>query len=145
MVRVGLVRCWNCNAFMRDDIAERYQQLTASPQKIVFSDVAEEQRTALIGPRPELAAFSAKAGVKTDPAGTEFSVGREVVDRTGAPGAAAVASQNPEPASAKNVDPPAAAERSAAAAGVPGNLRKAATAESAAAAAPPAASADEAL
>ncbi|MEZ6059674.1 MAG: hypothetical protein R3C19_04865 [Planctomycetaceae bacterium] len=52
MVRTGLVRCWRCNSFMRQDIAERYQKLTSNPQPIIFSDIPAEQRTEFIPPRP---------------------------------------------------------------------------------------------
>lgn len=51
MVRSGLVRCWNCNAFMRDDIARRYQQISTTPQKIIYSDIPAEQRTDYLPPR----------------------------------------------------------------------------------------------
>ncbi|MCA9035450.1 MAG: hypothetical protein KDA91_09975 [Planctomycetaceae bacterium] len=51
MVRTGLVRCWNCNGFMRDDIARRYEQLTTTPQKIIYSDIPPEQRTDYLPPR----------------------------------------------------------------------------------------------
>ncbi|MEZ6122201.1 MAG: TIGR03067 domain-containing protein [Planctomycetaceae bacterium] len=47
-VRAGLVRCWSCNAFMRKDVEARYQQMQATPQPIIFSDVPLEQRTELL-------------------------------------------------------------------------------------------------
>lgn len=50
-VPAGLVRCWSCNAFMRDDVAEKYQDLVDNPQKIIFSDVAPSDRTETIPPR----------------------------------------------------------------------------------------------
>lgn len=43
MVRSGLLRCWNCNEFMRKDIAERFKQLQSAPQKIVYSETDREE------------------------------------------------------------------------------------------------------
>ena len=137
---------------MRDDIAQRYQQLTTAPQKIVFSDVAEEHRTAFIGPRPELSAASARA-VSSE---TEFSMGAGVGNAADSAGSAAAASQNPATADVTPVavgtavELPAverpAVERPAAGTDSSGNGRSAATADSAAtAAAPVAADADELL
>ena len=48
----GLVRCWSCNSFMREDIAQKYQDLVSNPQKITFSDVPAGERTETIPPRP---------------------------------------------------------------------------------------------
>lgn len=50
-VPAGLVRCWTCNAFMREDVAERYKSLVDNPQKIIFSDVPPSDRTETIPPR----------------------------------------------------------------------------------------------
>ena len=44
-VRIGLVRCWKCGGFMRDDIARQYENMTSSPQQIIYSDVPPEERT----------------------------------------------------------------------------------------------------
>lgn len=43
MVRSGLLRCWNCNEFMRQDIADRYDQLQATPQRILYSETDGEE------------------------------------------------------------------------------------------------------
>ena len=45
MVRTGLVRCWSCNGFMREDIAARYRDMTATPQQIIYSTIPLAQRT----------------------------------------------------------------------------------------------------
>ncbi len=45
MVRTGLVRCWSCNGFMREDIAARYRDMTANPQQIIYSTIPLAQRT----------------------------------------------------------------------------------------------------
>ncbi|MFN5897250.1 MAG: hypothetical protein ACK48Y_06965 [Planctomyces sp.] len=45
MVRAGLVRCWNCNGFMKEEIAARYADLTTNPQKIIYSMIPLEDRT----------------------------------------------------------------------------------------------------
>jgi hypothetical protein len=50
-VRIGLVRCWKCGGFMRDDIAKQYQNMTASPQQIIYSDVPPDERTDFIPAR----------------------------------------------------------------------------------------------
>lgn len=42
MVRVGLVRCWNCSAFMREDIAEAYRKMQENPSPMIFSKLPEE-------------------------------------------------------------------------------------------------------
>lgn len=52
-VRIGLVRCWNCSGFMRDDIAKRYHNMTTTPQPIIYSDVPPEERTDFIPARSE--------------------------------------------------------------------------------------------
>lgn len=62
MVRVGLVRCWNCNSFMRADIARRYEQLTTAPQKIIFSDIPIEERTDFLPPRASLSPTDRPSG-----------------------------------------------------------------------------------
>ncbi len=41
-VRVGLVRCWNCGTFMRDDIAAKYCELQANPAPIIYSEPPNE-------------------------------------------------------------------------------------------------------
>jgi hypothetical protein len=51
MVRTGLVRCWSCNGFMREDIAARYRDMTTNPQPIIYSTVPKEQRTDFLPPR----------------------------------------------------------------------------------------------
>lgn len=47
-VRTGLVRCWNCNNFMRADVEARYKEMTATPQHIIFSEIPKELRTELM-------------------------------------------------------------------------------------------------
>ncbi len=47
----GLVRCWSCNTFMREDVARKYQALVDNPQKIIFSDVPPDERTETIPAR----------------------------------------------------------------------------------------------
>ena len=48
MVRSGLVRCWSCNSFMRQDLEASYQKMTSEPQPIIFSDIPKDQRTEFI-------------------------------------------------------------------------------------------------
>lgn len=42
-VRAGLVRCPECSRFMRDDIAKKYDDLQAKPQKIIYSDPVDRE------------------------------------------------------------------------------------------------------
>ena len=51
MVRTGLVRCWSCNGFMREDIAARYRNMTSNPQLIIYSTIPADQRTDYLPPR----------------------------------------------------------------------------------------------
>ena len=51
MVRTGLVRCWSCNGFMREDIAERYRKMTSNPQQIIYSTIPQNLRTDYLPPR----------------------------------------------------------------------------------------------
>ncbi|QDU81373.1 hypothetical protein Pla110_31140 [Polystyrenella longa] len=37
MVRSGLVRCWNCSGFMREDIAAAYREMKSRPQQVIYS------------------------------------------------------------------------------------------------------------
>jgi hypothetical protein len=42
-VRAGLVRCWNCGAFMKKELAQKYAEMQAAPQKIIFSEVLTDE------------------------------------------------------------------------------------------------------
>ena len=55
MVRTGLVRCWSCNGFMREDIAARYRDMTANPQQIIYSTIPLSQRTDYLPARNDTA------------------------------------------------------------------------------------------
>lgn len=50
-VRSGLVRCWNCNAFMRKDVENKYAEMMSSPQPIIFSETNEGDVQELIPAR----------------------------------------------------------------------------------------------
>lgn len=52
-VRTGLVRCWNCNAFMRSDVEAKYREMTSQPQQIIFSDIPKDKRTEFIPARED--------------------------------------------------------------------------------------------
>ncbi len=43
MVRRGLVRCWNCGAFMDASVQARYQELQKNPPPPIFSEVPDEE------------------------------------------------------------------------------------------------------
>lgn len=53
MVRTGLVRCWSCNGFMREDIAARYRDMNSTPQQIIYSTIPLELRTDYLPARNE--------------------------------------------------------------------------------------------
>ncbi len=42
MVRKGLVRCWRCGGFLREDIASKYQQMQEAPREVIYSKVQAE-------------------------------------------------------------------------------------------------------
>lgn len=46
MVRIGLVRCWNCGSFMREDIAEAYRKMQENPAPMIFSQLPDEEDSA---------------------------------------------------------------------------------------------------
>lgn len=74
MVRSGMVRCWNCNQFMRADVAARYRQLTTNPQPIIYSTIPAEKRKDFLPPRAESKADSSKRVVDND----DFKLGSGV-------------------------------------------------------------------
>ncbi|MCA9016951.1 MAG: hypothetical protein KDA77_16585, partial [Planctomycetaceae bacterium] len=49
MVRTGLVRCWNCGSFMREDIAEAYRKMQENPAPMIFSQLPDETENAAEG------------------------------------------------------------------------------------------------
>ncbi|MCA9061282.1 MAG: hypothetical protein KDA85_22365, partial [Planctomycetaceae bacterium] len=51
LVRAGMVRCWKCNGFMREDIAKKYRDMTTRPQQIIYSEIPKEQRTEFLPAR----------------------------------------------------------------------------------------------
>lgn len=38
MVRVGMVRCWNCGAFMNPELEEKFMAMQADPAPVIYSD-----------------------------------------------------------------------------------------------------------
>jgi hypothetical protein len=45
MVRKGLVRCWNCGAFMNANMQARYQEMQSNPAPMIFSQVPDSEVT----------------------------------------------------------------------------------------------------
>ena len=96
-VPAGLVRCWKCNAFMREDVAEKYKNLVGNPQKIVFSDVPAGERTETIPPRPGQGGYARILDAEED----EFTLQGDESDETdfelgpGSPAAQSVESAAP--------------------------------------------------
>jgi hypothetical protein len=46
-VRKGLVRCWNCGAFMNATLQARYQEMQSNPSPPIFSQVPESEVTSV--------------------------------------------------------------------------------------------------
>lgn len=42
-VRHGMVRCWNCGGFMREDIGELYMKMQAKPAPVIYSAVPGDE------------------------------------------------------------------------------------------------------
>ncbi|MEZ6056419.1 MAG: hypothetical protein R3C01_06915 [Planctomycetaceae bacterium] len=42
-VRAGLVRCWNCGCFLREDIANKFQKMQQAPQQVIFSELSQTE------------------------------------------------------------------------------------------------------
>jgi predicted RNA-binding Zn-ribbon protein involved in translation (DUF1610 family) len=47
MVRSGMVRCYNCGAFLRKEIAQKYAEMQSKPPQIIFSELPEGAAQAL--------------------------------------------------------------------------------------------------
>ncbi len=47
LVREGLVRCWNCGSFLKQEMEASYRKMRANPAPIVFSPVTEEEQASL--------------------------------------------------------------------------------------------------
>jgi hypothetical protein len=43
MVRMGLVRCWNCGNFMQEEIAESFQKIRQAPNPVIYSDLPADE------------------------------------------------------------------------------------------------------
>lgn len=111
-VPAGLVRCWTCNAFMREDVAEEYKKLVDSPQKIIFSDLPPNERTETLPPRETRGGYARILDAGDD----EFTLQQEDASDTGfeldsvAEGAPTTASPKSIPASTEKADEKAAAK-----------------------------------
>ena len=85
MVRQGLVRCWNCGAFMNASIEARYQELQTNPAPPIFSQVPDDEVTS-VDPSPdedfELGVDDTAANRQTDLDGLEAAAAEEA---TGGP------------------------------------------------------------
>ncbi|MFQ5731619.1 MAG: hypothetical protein ACE5KM_06675 [Planctomycetaceae bacterium] len=49
MVRAGLVRCWNCSSFMRDEMADAYRKMKESPQPVIYSLLPDDAELHMLG------------------------------------------------------------------------------------------------
>ena len=78
-VPAGLVRCWSCNTFMREDVAEEYKKLVDNPQKIIFSDVPAAERTETIPPRETRGGYARVLDAEDD----EFTLQQEDASAAG--------------------------------------------------------------
>ena len=76
MVRAGLVRCPECHRFMRDDIAQRYDAMRSTPQKIIYSDVPADERTDFLPSRHSIDQPPVVMDAATDDDGFELGGGQ---------------------------------------------------------------------
>ncbi|MCA9071324.1 MAG: hypothetical protein KDA84_20490, partial [Planctomycetaceae bacterium] len=49
--QIGLVRCWNCSAFLREDIQEAYYKMLRGEREVIYSQPNDRRTTE---PEPEL-------------------------------------------------------------------------------------------
>ena len=115
MVRAGLLRCWSCNGFMREEIAQRYRDLTTNPQPIIYSTIPPEQRTDFLPPR---AAIPGGANDDADEFTLSDDVASHVMDsgfagQTAAPAPASASSEGPDKPRTTTPGPAAKSEGSA--------------------------------
>ena len=57
--QIGLVRCWNCSSFLREDIQEAYYEMLRGHREVTYSQshpVHGDQRTAAISASRSLVA-----------------------------------------------------------------------------------------
>ena len=120
MVRTGLVRCWSCNGFMREDIAARYHDMSSTPQQIIYSTIPLEQRTDYLPARNNTAkgeiprAYDAEdfelsdgvAGTNSDFEQAEFELSDGSVAQPARPAAAASTASNTPAAPTDGPDKP---------------------------------------
>ena len=97
-VRKGLVRCWNCGAFMNASIEARYQELQTNPAPPIFSQVPDNEVTS-VDPTPEedfeLGVDESSKSAQPDLQGLESAVaGAEAAPAGAAPEPAAESSHS---------------------------------------------------
>ena len=66
MVRIGLVRCWNCGSFMREDIAEAYRKMQENPAPMIFSQLPDEEDSAEVDSQLSTATMTATSNRDDD-------------------------------------------------------------------------------
>ncbi len=66
MVRTGLVRCWNCGTFMREDIADAYRKMQENPSPMIYSKLPEDAEGANTDPQYSTATMAAASGRDDD-------------------------------------------------------------------------------
>ena len=138
MVRTGLVRCWSCNGFMREDIAARYRDMTANPQQIIYSTIPPEDRTDFLPPRGDKStiprAYAAAEFLLSDGPGaadTHFAPA-ESASIAGGPAKSVASGDSPDKPRNKTPGGKTAAEKTDSAEPENGNSPPASQAESAA-------------
>jgi len=96
MVRAGLVRCWNCNGFMKQEIAARYADLTTNPQKIIYSTIPLEERTDYLPARSGQAGDDSDGFTLADDVLSDSVMGSGFATPTTMTGAAAEFTMSPD-------------------------------------------------
>lgn len=97
-VRSGLVRCWNCNSFMRKDVENKYDELMSSPQRIIFSEEENRERDEVIPARVTSQGQEVYDAVGDDDG---FELGENVASRQATPPEPLVADDNDSDESAE--------------------------------------------
>ncbi len=115
MVRKGLVRCWRCGGFLREEIASTYQKMQDAPRPITLTGDATHQSASQVREQPEVPE-SASQMVDDDDDDFELAPGYSFMSEDEASGFANAAPEpEPEPATFK-ISAPAAPVRPVAAA-----------------------------
>ncbi|WP_298861469.1 hypothetical protein [uncultured Gimesia sp.] len=79
MVRTGLVRCWNCGSFMREDIAEAYRKMQENPAPMIFSQLPDDNNNPVEeNSHASTATMTAQTDAQTDDRDDDFDLDKSI-------------------------------------------------------------------